>query len=72
MSDLFIFDKTYSVLGKALDISEKRNSLITSNIANMDTIGYKLCGSGFQRDFETSNGEGVGVPIQNPPEAFQK
>lgn len=41
MSDLFIFDKTYSVLGKALDISEKRNSLITSNIANMDTIGYK-------------------------------
>jgi flagellar basal-body rod protein FlgB len=41
MSDLFIFDKTYSVLGKALDISERRNRLITSNIANMDTIGYK-------------------------------
>jgi flagellar basal-body rod protein FlgB len=41
MTDLFIFDKTYDVLGKSLDISERRNRLITSNIANMDTIGYK-------------------------------
>lgn len=40
MADLFIFDKTYKVLGKALDISAKRNGLLTSNIANIDTVGY--------------------------------
>ena len=36
-----VFGRTYEVLSTSLDISAKRHNLITSNIANMDTIGYK-------------------------------
>ncbi|MCK5099068.1 MAG: flagellar basal body rod protein FlgB [Desulfobacteraceae bacterium] len=36
-----IFGRTYEVLSNSLDISAKRHNLISSNIANMDTIGYK-------------------------------
>ncbi|OGR59590.1 MAG: flagellar basal-body rod protein FlgB [Desulfobacula sp. RIFOXYB2_FULL_45_6] len=41
MADSRIFGHTTEVIGKALDISAKRHNLITGNIANMDTIGYK-------------------------------
>ncbi len=41
MPDSRIFGRTYEVLSNSLDISAKRHQLITSNIANMDTIGYK-------------------------------
>ncbi|MCP3900302.1 MAG: flagellar basal body rod protein FlgB [Desulfobacteraceae bacterium] len=36
-----MFGKTYEVLTTSLDISAKRHNLISSNISNMDTIGYK-------------------------------
>jgi len=41
MPDSRLFGRTYEVLSTSLDISAKRHSLITSNISNMDTIGYK-------------------------------
>ena len=41
MSDSFIGDRALKVLGKALQVSAKRHRLITSNIANVDTIGYR-------------------------------
>jgi flagellar basal-body rod protein FlgB len=40
MPDSRLFGRTYEVLTNSLDISAKRHNLITSNIANMDTIGY--------------------------------
>ncbi len=36
-----MFDQTYDVLSKALDVSARRHTLIAGNISNMDTIGYK-------------------------------
>ena len=36
-----LFGRTYEVLSNSLDVSAKRHNLISSNIANMDTIGYK-------------------------------
>jgi len=41
MADPSIFDNTYNLLRKSLNICSRRHSLITGNIANMDTIGYK-------------------------------
>ncbi len=41
MPDSRMFGRTYEVLSNSLDISAKRHNLIASNIANMDTIGYK-------------------------------
>ncbi len=36
-----LFGKTYEALERALDISKLRHGLIGSNIANMDTPGYR-------------------------------
>ncbi|MFZ5568761.1 MAG: flagellar basal body rod protein FlgB [Thermodesulfobacteriota bacterium] len=41
MTDSFLFDKTHALLSKSLDVAARRNSLITGNIANVDTIGYQ-------------------------------
>ncbi|MBF0112472.1 MAG: flagellar basal body rod protein FlgB [Desulfamplus sp.] len=41
MSNSRIYDRTYNMLSKALDISARRHNLISGNIANMNTIGYK-------------------------------
>jgi len=41
MEDSRIFGRTSRMIGKALDISARRHNLISGNIANMDTIGYK-------------------------------
>jgi len=40
MVDSILFDRAVDVMHKALNISSERNSLITGNIANVDTIGY--------------------------------
>ena len=41
MVDSILFDKAVNVMHKALNISSERNRVITSNIANVDTIGFK-------------------------------
>ncbi len=41
MADSRIFNRTFKVLSNSLDISARRHTVITGNIANMDTIGYK-------------------------------
>ena len=41
MVDSILFDKAVNVMHKALNISSERNRIITSNIANVDTIGFK-------------------------------
>jgi len=52
MSDSRIFGNTFKMLGKSLDISARRHNLITGNIANMDTIGYKPKDLDFSRTLE--------------------
>ena len=41
MPDKLSFGKTFYALEKAIGIAQKRNELITSNISNIDTPGYK-------------------------------
>lgn len=36
-----LFGKTYNILGTMLDYRAERNKVISSNIANLDTPGYK-------------------------------
>jgi flagellar basal-body rod protein FlgB len=40
MVDSILFDRAVDVMHKSLNVSSERNRLITSNIANVDTIGY--------------------------------
>ena len=36
-----LFDTTYRMLGGALDVASRRHRLISGNIANVDTVGYR-------------------------------
>ncbi len=78
MADNFLFNNTYSMLGKSLNISTKRHSMISSNLANMDTIGYKSKDIDFQKalkvEMEKTGGLSVtdenhfNVGVNNPLE----
>ena len=41
MPDKLSFGKTFYALEKAISIAQQRNTVITSNISNLDTPGYK-------------------------------
>ena len=41
MSDSRLFGYTSRMIARSMDVSARRHNLIASNIANMDTIGYK-------------------------------
>ncbi len=41
MANLFDSNSSWKILEKAMDVSSERHRLITNNIANIDTIGYK-------------------------------
>lgn len=41
MSINALFGGTYNVLGRSLDIAQKRHELIAGNVANLDTKGYQ-------------------------------
>ncbi|VFQ43522.1 flagellar basal body rod protein FlgB [Desulfoluna butyratoxydans] len=53
-------DSTYAMLGKAMDVSARRHNLITGNIANMDTVGYKAKDLDFQKTLEMEMTRGGG------------
>lgn len=44
------FGKTFYALEKAIGISQRRNELITSNISNLDTPGYKSKDLNFKKE----------------------
>ena len=41
MTDKLSFSKTFNLLEKAMSVSKQRHSLLTSNVANLDTPGFK-------------------------------
>ncbi|MBI5590613.1 MAG: flagellar basal body rod protein FlgB [Deltaproteobacteria bacterium] len=41
MESLGLFNQTFSVLEKSMDLRSQKHSLMVSNIANMDTPNYK-------------------------------
>jgi flagellar basal-body rod protein FlgB len=65
MPDSRIFGRTYEVLSTSLDISAKRHNLISSNIANMDTIGYKPKDLDFKKTLKRA------MASQPPPDMFR-
>lgn len=58
-----IFDKTIGMLGSALDLRAARQRLISSNIANQDTPGYKASDIKFEDELRKREGTASGVPV---------
>ncbi len=57
MPETFPFNKTYRLLEKSLNVSTRRHSLISGNIANVNTLGYQPKDLDFQKalDRELNN-----------------
>lgn len=60
MSRELLIDKTYALLGKAMDVSARRHNLISGNIANLDTVGYQAKDLDFQKTLEVEMLQGSG------------
>ena len=54
MTDSILFDRAVNVLHKALKISSDRHRMVTSNIANVDTVGYKPADIDFKKTLENA------------------
>jgi len=57
MTDSRIFGRPHKIIAKSLDISARRHNLISSNIANMDTIGYEPSDLDFQKTLKRAMGD---------------
>lgn len=49
MSDSRVFDRTMFLLEKAMDITARRHNLVSTNVANVDTVGYRPKDLDFQK-----------------------
>ena len=57
MADSRIFGHTSKLIDNALNVSAKRHTLISGNIANMDTIGFKPKDLDFNKTLKRVMGE---------------
>ncbi len=57
MGDSRIFGYTSKLIEAALDVSARRHNLISGNISNMDTIGYKPADLDFNKTLKRAMGE---------------
>ncbi|MBU1170071.1 MAG: flagellar basal body rod protein FlgB [Proteobacteria bacterium] len=52
MTKSYLIDDTMRLLGKSLNVTTRRHSLIAGNIANIDTVGYTPKDLDFQKTLE--------------------
>ncbi len=62
-----LFGRTYQVVGRALEVTKLRHGVIASNIANVDTQGYKTKELNFDKALDNAIEKGsVEVRRTNP------
>lgn len=68
MPDKVSFSKTFQALEHAINISQKRHNLISSNISNIDTPGYKAKDADFHKALSRAlkSGQEVELATTNP------
>ena len=72
MQNELIFDKTHKYLEKSMDVSARRHSLITGNIANIDTVGYKPKDLDFQETLKKEMGKEHGILSRTHTKHFRR
>lgn len=73
MTGSIVSDYTVNFLGKALGVSSKRQGLISSNIANIDTIGYQPKDIDFKASLVQALDErGPSTMARSHPKHFQR
>lgn len=72
MSNSLIIDKTTHFLGTALNVNLKRQGVINTNIANIDTSGYQAKDVNFKKALDLAiEAEAPGKMLQTHPNHFK-
>ncbi|MFH0728883.1 MAG: flagellar basal body rod protein FlgB [Pseudomonadota bacterium] len=73
MAGSLVIDTTTRFLGKALNVSSKRQGLISSNVANIDTVGYKAKDIDFKKTLvQALDGQTTGKLVHTHPKHFRR
>jgi len=64
-----IMDAVMAGLARALDLREERQRVLTQNIANADTPGYRARELDFRQALEAAFGQGSGAEREEGPQA---
>jgi len=67
-----IFRQTVSILEKALDLRSKKHNVIASNIANMDTPGYKAFDLIIEKELQKMSGKGNSILLNRTNNAHMQ
>ncbi len=63
MVDSILFDGAVDALRSAMNISSERNRLLTSNIANVDTVGYRPSDVDFKKALDQALDRSEAPPL---------
>ena len=67
MSQFFYEDSTMRLMERFLDLSVKRQALVSSNVANVDTPAYKTVDLNFEQELhEAVEGRGISMMATDP------
>jgi flagellar basal-body rod protein FlgB len=73
MPGSLVTDFTTRFLGKALNVSSKRQGLITSNVANIDTVGYRAKDIDFKKTLvQALDAQTTGKLVHTHPKHFRR
>jgi len=67
MNQFFYEDSTMRLMERFLDLSVQRQALVSSNLANVDTPGYKTVDLNFERELNQAlEGRGLSMMATDP------
>ncbi len=64
---LRLFDQTFDLLAHALDVRTERHRVISANVANQDTPGYRGQQVDFHATLAARAGAGAAAPVRTHP-----
>lgn len=65
-----LFGRTFRILEQSLDITQKKHGLITSNVANINTPGYRAKSLPFDKALEDALEKRKVHPVRTHPRHF--
>lgn len=66
MDRVFFEDSSMKLMERSLDLAVQRQGLISANIANVDTPGYKTIDMNFEDELKRAVDPGASLAVTNP------
>jgi len=66
MDKVFFEDHSMKLMERSLDLAVQRQGLISANVVNIDTPGYKAIDMNFDEELKRAIDPGAGLAVTNP------